>query len=113
MYLEAFVDPTDAKGRLYIYDKKLGVIQPSSTKDAGLEKHYYSFHTETGERDSDTVEDALQRVEDAAAPAMRALRAGKVLDADISRSDRMKIFGGNLRRITASIFCKKGMKIEP
>jgi len=82
MYLEAFVDPTDAKGRLYIYDKKLGVIQPSSTKDAGLEKHYYSFHTETGERDSDTVEDALQRVEDAAAPAMRALRAGKVLDAD-------------------------------
>ena len=25
MYLEAFVDPTDAKGRLYIYDKKLGV----------------------------------------------------------------------------------------
>ena len=42
-----------------------------------------------------------------------ATELGKVLDADISRADRMKIFGGNLRRITASIFRKKGMKIEP
>src|SRR2546427_10474452 len=84
MYLEAFVDPTDAKGRPYIYDKKLGVIQPSSTKDAGLEKHYYSFHTETVVRDSDTVEDAIQRVEYAAAPAMIARRAGKGLEDDQS-----------------------------
>ena len=42
-----------------------------------------------------------------------ATELGKVLDADISRADRMKIFGGNLRRISASIFRKKGMKIEP
>ena len=42
-----------------------------------------------------------------------ATEMGKVLDADISKADRMKIFGGNLRRITASIFRKKGIKIEP
>jgi len=41
-----------------------------------------------------------------------ATELGKVLDADISKADRMKIFGGNLRRISAPIFRKKGMKIE-
>lgn len=41
-----------------------------------------------------------------------ATELGKVLDADISRADRMKIFGVNLRRICAPIFEKKGMKIE-
>ena len=41
-----------------------------------------------------------------------ATEIGKVLDADISRTDQMKIFGGNLRRICASIFRQKGMPIE-
>ena len=41
-----------------------------------------------------------------------ATELGKVLDADLSRSDRMKIFGTNLRRICASIFHQKGMPIE-
>ena len=41
-----------------------------------------------------------------------ATELGKVLDADIAKADRMKIFGGNLRRICASIFRRKGMKIE-
>lgn len=42
-----------------------------------------------------------------------ATELGKVLDADISKADRMKILGGNLRRISASIFRKKGIKIDP
>jgi predicted TIM-barrel fold metal-dependent hydrolase len=37
-----------------------------------------------------------------------ATELGKVLDADISKADRMKIFGGNLRRICMPIFRKKG-----
>lgn len=41
-----------------------------------------------------------------------ATEIGKVLDADISRDDRLKIFGGNLRRICAPIFRKKGLKLE-
>jgi outer membrane protein assembly factor BamB len=41
-----------------------------------------------------------------------ATELGKVLDADISNADRMKIFGGNLRRICAPIFRKKGIKNE-
>lgn len=41
-----------------------------------------------------------------------ATEFGKVLDADLSRADRMKIFGGNFRRIAAPIFRKKGWKIE-
>ena len=41
-----------------------------------------------------------------------ATELGKVLDADISRADRMKIFGRNLRRICEPVFRKRGMKIE-
>lgn len=41
-----------------------------------------------------------------------ATEIGKVLDADISHADRMKIFGGNLRRICAPVFRKKGLKLE-
>jgi len=41
-----------------------------------------------------------------------ATELGKVLDADISTGERMKILGGNLRRICAPIFRKKGIKIE-
>jgi hypothetical protein len=41
-----------------------------------------------------------------------ATELGKVLDADLSRADRMKIFGGNFRRLAAPIFRRKGLKIE-
>ena len=41
-----------------------------------------------------------------------ATEFGKVLDADLSRADRTKIFGGNFRQIAAPIFRRKGLKIE-
>ena len=41
-----------------------------------------------------------------------ATELGKVLDADLSPSDRVKIFGGNFRRYAAPIFRQKGIKIE-
>ena len=41
-----------------------------------------------------------------------ATELGKVLDGDISKADRMKILGGNLRRICAPMFHKKGLKLE-
>ena len=41
-----------------------------------------------------------------------ATEMGKVLDADITRAQRMKVFGGNLRRISAVAFRRKGRKIE-
>ena len=41
-----------------------------------------------------------------------ATELGKVLNADLSPSDRVKIFGGNFRRYAASIFRQKGIKIE-
>lgn len=41
-----------------------------------------------------------------------ATEYGKVLDADLSRADRMKIFGGNFRKLAAPIFRKKGLPIE-
>ena len=41
-----------------------------------------------------------------------ATELGKIFDADLSDRDRMKILGGNLRRICAPIFRKKGIKID-
>src|SRR5687767_9291716 len=41
-----------------------------------------------------------------------ATELGKVLDADLSRADRMKIFGGNFRKLAAAIFHQKGVKLE-
>lgn len=41
-----------------------------------------------------------------------ATEFGKVLDADLSRSDRIKIFGGNFRKLAAPIFRQKGLRIE-
>jgi len=40
-----------------------------------------------------------------------ATELGKVFDADISRSDRLKILGANLRRIAAPSFRRKGRNI--
>jgi predicted TIM-barrel fold metal-dependent hydrolase len=36
----------------------------------------------------------------------------KVLDADLTHDERVKIFGGNLRRLAAPIFRQKGYKID-
>jgi predicted TIM-barrel fold metal-dependent hydrolase len=35
----------------------------------------------------------------------------KVFDADLTQTQREKIFGGNLRRLAAPIFRKKGYKL--
>jgi predicted TIM-barrel fold metal-dependent hydrolase len=37
----------------------------------------------------------------------------KVLDASLSQADRMKILGGNYRRLAGDIFRKKSISIEP
>jgi predicted TIM-barrel fold metal-dependent hydrolase len=41
-----------------------------------------------------------------------ATEIGKVLDSGLSRADRMKVFGGNFRKIAAPIFRQKGLKLE-
>ncbi len=41
-----------------------------------------------------------------------ATELGKVLDADLARADRMKVFGGNFRQLAAPIFKRKGLKLE-
>ena len=35
----------------------------------------------------------------------------KVLDADLTHDERLQVFGGNLRRIAAPIFRRKGYKL--
>ena len=40
-----------------------------------------------------------------------ATELGKVLDADLARADRMKVFGANFRQLAAPIFKRKGRKL--
>ena len=41
-----------------------------------------------------------------------ATELGKVLDSNLTRAERMKVFGANFRKLAAPIFRQKGMPIE-
>lgn len=88
VYLQGFVD-ADNPSCLWAYDKQEGVIVQTSPRDAALEKHYYSFMNAQGVRDSNTLEDALQKIDDESAPALLTVRRGAVLaDEDRRRLAR-------------------------
>ncbi|MBI5149263.1 MAG: DUF4238 domain-containing protein [Candidatus Omnitrophica bacterium] len=55
-YLNGF---TDKNGCLYVYDKDTKPVFESSPEGIAYENHYFSFMTPHGERDSETVENAI------------------------------------------------------
>src|SRR5205085_3409919 len=77
-YLKGFVDPMN-QPYLWVYEKGVLEIKPVSAKDAGLEKDYHSFINSEGERDSETIENILQKIEDAAAPVFQKIHNQEVL----------------------------------
>jgi hypothetical protein len=79
-YLQEFTD--DDEKFLWAYDKSRGSIVRAAPRDLGLEKHYYSYTTGEGERDSSTVEDALEKIDGLTAPILRKLLAGEALGRD-------------------------------
>jgi hypothetical protein len=72
------VDPADGK-TLWQYDKVSGLVAASAPSNAGVRRHYHSIPRRDGTRDT-SVEDALAKIEDQAAPVLRELKQSKALD---------------------------------
>ncbi len=109
--LEGFVDP-DNEPYLWICDKEGGEQRPASPRDAGLEKHFHSFTTTEGTRDTTSVEEALAAVENHVAPVWRKVIAQQSI-TDSERGDlagflsilmtRVPAYRHNIERMTAEM----------
>lgn len=61
-YLYGFVDPHN-EPYVWVYEKGNEKIIKSTSKDIAVKKHYFSFLTLDGERDSDTLENIISGLE--------------------------------------------------
>ena len=110
-YLEGFVDPYD-QTHLWIYDKDCGEIRDASPRDAGLQKHFYSFTTPEGERDSVSFENALAQIEGQVATSWRKIINREAID-DADREiissflslmmTRVPVYRHNIERLDAAL----------
>ena len=83
-YLNGF---TDKNGCLYIYDKDSKPVFESSPDGIAYENHYFSFMTPHGERDSETVENAIMLLE---GKFVRVIK--KILNCDYLTNDDWVVF---------------------
>lgn len=78
-YLKGFIDPRNPPF-IWLYEKGEPLIQNRSPKNIAVRKHYHSFLTTSGERDSETVENIFADMEDKAAPVIRKIINEEILD---------------------------------
>ena len=71
-YLEGFID-SRSEPYLWVYEKGDPKIKKVSAKDVTVQKHYYSFITQEGQRDSETFEDFFAFIENNAAPVFNKI----------------------------------------
>lgn len=72
-YLKGFVDPNNDP-LIWIYRKGDERILSLPSQSIGFENHYYSFTTNAGEKDSETIENFFAHVEGAASGVFKQLR---------------------------------------
>lgn len=80
-YLEGFVDPHN-KPYVWTYEKGNIDIIKASPADIAVQKHYYSFTTEEGSKDSESFEDLFATIESNVAPLVSKLEQQKGLGED-------------------------------
>lgn len=80
-YLEGFVDPHNSP-YIWIYEKGNPVIKKSTPKDIAVKKHYYSFITPEGKKDSESFEDLLSMIEAEVAPVFEKLKGQEHLNEE-------------------------------
>lgn len=61
--LEGF---TNVKNNLWTYNKETGAVFQSNPKDTACKNYYHAFENEKGERDTDSIEQALCEIENRA-----------------------------------------------
>ena len=72
-YLEGFIDPKNHPF-VWIYEKGKDCVFKSKPENIAFEKHYHSYITTTGEKDTETIEDILNKFETPVAPIFEKLR---------------------------------------
>lgn len=77
-YLEGFIDPKNVP-LIWIYEKGNKNIIKAAAADIAVRKDYYSFTTVSGEKDSETFEDALAELESKAAPLLQKIKNEELL----------------------------------
>ncbi len=80
-YLEGFIDPLN-KPYIWVYEKGDPEIKKASVKDIAIEKHYYSFITQEGQRDSETFENFLASIENNVAPVFKKIKNQEILSEE-------------------------------
>ena len=78
-YLKGFIDPHNPPF-IWLYEKGEPLIQKRSPINIAVRKHYHSFVTTAGERDSETVENIFADMEDKAAPVIRKIKNEETLN---------------------------------
>ena len=61
--MDGFIDPHN-KPYIWIYKKGNEDIIKATSTDIAVEKHYFSYRTPNGSRDSNTLENALEKIEE-------------------------------------------------
>ncbi len=80
-YLNGFIDPAN-EPFVWVYQKgETGIIK-TTAENIALEKHYYSFTTPSGDKDSETFENVLSEMEGKAAPVVQKIKNYETLDKD-------------------------------
>lgn len=80
-YLEGFVDPNN-KPYIWVYEKGNTNVRKDKAKNIAFQKHYYSFTTKEGNKDSESLENALAKTEGQVAPILQKIRRHKNLDSE-------------------------------
>ncbi len=78
-YLEGFVDPRN-RPFVWVYEKGDSKIRKASAKDIAVQKHYYSFITSEGHKDTETFENFFGLIEGHVAPVFQKLKRHESLD---------------------------------
>ncbi len=73
-YLEGFIDPKNHPF-VWVYEKGKDCIFKSKPENIAFERHYHSYITTTGEKDTETLEDILNKFETPAAQIFEKLKS--------------------------------------
>jgi hypothetical protein len=87
-YLKGFIDAKN-KPNIWVYDKDDGRVIKATAKNIAVEKHYFSFLNESGERDSETIENLMAKMESEAAKVLNKIKSC----SDLTGDDKL-IFAG-------------------
>lgn len=80
-YLNGFIDP-DNEPYIWVYQKGEEQIIKSTATDIALEKHFYTFTTSEGSKDSETFENMLSEIEGQAAAVFNKIKKYEVLNEE-------------------------------